>query len=321
MPATGASTLRHRDIDTAQVAILLCTKDGAAFLDEQLASFATQQHTNWTLIVSDDGSRDTTREIVKRFAASRKQRVSFRDGPRKGVAANFLLLATDPTIEADYFAFSDQDDVWHEDKLRRALMWLVAVPVGLPALYCGRTELMTVDGRFCGFSPLFTRPPTFRNALIQNVAGGNTMVFNRAAKKLLEAAGVVEEVAWHDWWVYQLVSAAGGAIRYDPQPALRYRQHRDNLLGSNQGWRARVTRIAMMLGGRFRDWNTMSIGLLRRVPAHLIEPQNREVLETFVQARSGSFRKRLENLRRSGVYRQTSLGNLALLVATMIKKI
>jgi glycosyltransferase involved in cell wall biosynthesis len=320
MPATEASRLRRGNIDTAQVAILLCTKDGAAFLDEQLASFAAQDHTNWTLIVSDDGSRDSTREIVQCFAASRKQRVSLREGPRKGVGANFLSLATDPIVEADYFAFSDQDDVWHADKLRRAVTWLVAVPVGLPALYCGRTELMTVDGRFCGLSPLFTRPATFRNALVQNVAGGNTMVFNRAAKKLLEAAGVVE-VALHDWWVYQLVSAAGGAVCYDPHPVLRYRQHRDNLLGSNQGWRARFTRIAMMLGGRFRDWNAMSIGALRRLPAHLIKPENREVMETFARARSGSCRNRLENLRRSGVYRQTSLGNLGLLVAAMIKRI
>jgi len=77
----------------------------------------------------------------------------------------------DPAIDADYFAFSDQDDVWYLDKLRRALTWLVAVPGNIPALYCGRTELMSIDGQSYGFSPLFTRPPTFRNALVQNLGG------------------------------------------------------------------------------------------------------------------------------------------------------
>jgi len=147
------------------------------------------------------------------------------------------------------------------------------------------------------------------------------MVFNRAAKKLLEAAGVVEEVALHDWWVYQLVSAAGGAVRYDPQPALRYRQHRDNLLGSNQGWRARFIRIAMMLGGRFRDWNAMSIGGAPTRACSFDRGAKPRGAGNLARARSGSFRHRLGNLRRSGVYRQTSLGNLGLLVATVIKRI
>ena len=77
------------------------------------------------------------------------------------------------------------------------------------------------------------------------------MVFNKAAKRLLEITGRLE-VVLHDWWMYQLVSAVGGAIRYDPQPALKYRQHLDNLIGSNLGWRARLVRIRMMLSGRFQ---------------------------------------------------------------------
>src|ERR1700760_917659 len=100
-------------IDTARVALLLGTKDGAAFLGEQLKSFADQSHTNWILVVSDDGSRDATLDMIARFAAEHPQRVEVRVGPQQGVTANFLSLATDPTITADVFAFSDQDDVWH----------------------------------------------------------------------------------------------------------------------------------------------------------------------------------------------------------------
>jgi glycosyltransferase involved in cell wall biosynthesis len=47
------------------VAILMCTFNGERFLKEQLDSFATQTHQNWTLWVSDDGSTDQTLEILR----------------------------------------------------------------------------------------------------------------------------------------------------------------------------------------------------------------------------------------------------------------
>jgi glycosyltransferase involved in cell wall biosynthesis len=322
MPANAQviTQVPRSSIGAAQVAILMCTKDGAAFLGQQLKSIVDQTHTNWALLVSDDGSADDTREILRHFADTHHQTTTIRNGPGKGVCANFLSLAIDPTIDADYFAFSDQDDIWHEDKLWRALTWLATVPGDVPGLYCGRTELMSINGRSYGFSPLFTRSPNFRNALVQSLGGGNTIVFNRAAKKLLEVAGTFE-VVLHDWWVYQLVSAADGMVHYDPQPVLKYRQHPDNLIGSNRGWRAHLVRLFMILSGRFRDWNDTNIAALQQLPAHLIRPRNREALELFAKARSASLLKRLYYLWRSRVYRQTLLGDLGLLAAAILKRI
>jgi hypothetical protein len=146
------------------------------------------------------------------------------------------------------------------------------------------------------------------------------MMFNKAAKRLLETTGKLE-VVLHDWWMYQLVSAVGGAIHYDPQPTLKYRQHPDNLIGPNRGWSAHLVRIHMVLKGRFRDWNTMNIAALRRIPARLIKPQNSQVLQLFAKARTAPLLKRLYYLKQSGVYRQTWLGNVGLVVATLLKRI
>jgi hypothetical protein len=121
--------------------------------------------------------------------------------------------------------------------------------------------------------------------------------------------------------VYQLVSAAGGLVHYDPRPMVKYRQHPDNLIGSNISWHARMVRLRMMLHGRFRDWNKTNITALRRLPAHLLQPKNREVLALFAKARCASLPKRLYYLRQSGVYRQTLLGNLGLLAAAVLKRI
>ena len=304
----------------ARVAILMCTKNGGAFIDSQLKSIADQSHKNWILVASDDGSTDDTVAKIRRFAEAHPQKTAIRSGPGKGVCANFLSLANDSTIEADYFAFSDQDDVWHQDKLQRALAWLTTVPADVPGMYCGRTELMTFDERPLGLSPLFTRPPAFQNALVQSLGGGNTIMFNRATKKILEEVAVID-VVLHDWWVYQLVSAAGGMIRYDARPMVKYRQHPDNLIGSNLGWRARLVRFRMMFKGRFHNWNTTNIAALRRLPAHLLQPKNREVLALFAKARCGSLPKRVYYVRKSGVYRQSLPGNLTLLAATILKRI
>jgi hypothetical protein len=106
-------------------------------------------------------------------------------GPAEGSTANFLSLTCRADIDADYFAYADQDDVWESDKLERAVNWLKTIPEGVPALYGSRTLLVDARNQHIGYSPLFEREPNFRNALVQSIAGGNTMVFNRAARDLL----------------------------------------------------------------------------------------------------------------------------------------
>jgi hypothetical protein len=76
-----------------------------------------------------------------------------------------------------------------------------------------------------------------------------------------------------------------------------------------------------MFNGRFHKWNAVNIVALQKLPAHLLQPKNREVLALFEKARCASLLKRLYYLRQSGVYRQTRLGNLALLAATVLKQI
>ena len=187
------------NLEKLKVAILLATKDGAEFLPEQLQSYRDQSHRNWELYVSDDGSSDNTGDVIDQFAQDISQPVERRRGPCRGFWRNFMSLARDRNITADLFAYSDQDDIWSKEKLTRAVNWLASIPETTPAVYCGRTEIVDRAGLSLGYSQLFAKAPSFQNALVENIGGGNTMVFNRAAKKLLEACDPVEVVA-HDWW-------------------------------------------------------------------------------------------------------------------------
>ena len=304
-----------------KVAILLCTYHGQHYLADQLDSFAAQSHTNWEVWASDDGSQDDTHAILKTYCDKwGGDRLSIHFGPAEGFAANFLSLTCKASIQADYYAYSDQDDIWEADKLQRAMDCLLAIPEGIPALYCSRTRLVDAKNQDIGFSPLFTRPPSFANALMQNIGGGNTMVFNSAARNLLCEAGKDFDVVIHDWWAYMVVSGCGGKVFYDSYPSLRYRQHGGNLIGMSSGWLARLVRIRMLWQGQFRNWNDRNIPALQQLRSKLT-PENREILDRFSIARNCWLLPRLIGLKRSGIYRQTLLGNLSLIAAAIFKKI
>ena len=305
--------------NSPSIAILLCTYNGARFLSAQLATIERQSHTNWRLIVSDDGSTDETLAIIRNFARRVPQSVELREGPQRGPCANFLGLAADPSITGDYFAFSDQDDVWHEDKLARALNWLEKVPTIVPAVYGARTRLICAEGSPIGHSPRFSKPPSFSNALVQSIAGANTMVFNVATKRLFNEAGPVDAIS-HDWWAYQLVSGSSGLVHYDPEPHLDYRQHSGNRIGCNRGLRAQWKRFRMVLDGGFKVWNETNLAALQRC-RHLLTDDARALLDTYDTVRTGSLPVRLKALLNSGIRRQTLVGNLALLTAVVLKKL
>jgi len=300
-----------RDPARPEVTILMGLYNGARFLRAQLDSLAAQEGARWRLLAADDGSTDATRAILAGFAADHPQRrIGLIEGPGRGPAPNFLRLIRSADPDSAFAALSDQDDVWLPGKLARATAALAAVPGDLPAIHCGRTILCDARLRPVGMSPLFRLPPSFRNALVQNVAGGNTMVLNRAALRLAQAAAAeAGEVVMHDWWLYQIVSGAGGLVLYDAEPMVLYRQHGNNVIGANASAAARLRRARLVAGGLLRKWNETNIAALT-ASAHRLTPENRALLAAFAAAKRAPLRARLEGLARLGLYRQTRGGRL-----------
>ncbi len=313
--------ISHSSSGVPHVAILMCSYNGERFLAEQMDSFARQTHRNWSLVVSDDGSQDGTLDILQVYMNSWGQkRLKTVQGAQQGFVKNFLSLTCRTDIRADFFAWADQDDIWSEDKLHAALAWLQTIPKHIPALYCGRTKLISESGMPVGFSPRFCLPPGFANALVQNIGGGNTMVFNQAARDLLQKSDDNLIIPSHDWWAYQLISGAGGVIHYDPEPRMLYRQHDKNLVGSNASLSSRFQRLRMVFQGRFYEWNAQNIHALEAMHHHLSQ-EHQATLAHFKAARNEKLLRRFLGIRRAGLYRQTLLGNLGLILATLLKKI
>lgn len=299
----------------------MAVRNGERFLPEQLDSLARQKSVAIDLWVSDDGSSDGTQDILQRAQQDgRLGSVNLLDGPQRGFAENFRSLIVRAGTDSEFYAFCDQDDVWDEDKLAHAVAWLETQAPGVPALYCSRTRIISVDGKPIGMSPLFPRTPGFRNALVQSIAGGNTMVMNRAAHELVREASRRSGFVSHDWWCYLIVTGAGGIVHYCREPRIGYRQHGENLVGENSTWRARMSRVKHLVRGRFKGWNDINLAGLAAC-SDLLDDDARATVVLFEQARRRRLPGRLVSLWRSGVYRQTFLGELGLLLACAIGRL
>jgi glycosyltransferase involved in cell wall biosynthesis len=307
--------------NTPHICILMATYNGKSFIAEQLQSIEEQSYKNWRLIISDDGSSDDTLSIAKQFQQKWESgRLEIRQGPQQGFCQNFLSMACDTTIQADLYAFSDQDDVWMSDKLERAVSYFdKSNESQLPRAYGTRTQIVDDALKPLGLSPEFTLPSSFRNALVQSISGGNTQVFNSVAKQLLEQAGP-QKVISHDWWLYQLVKGAGGIFYYDPVPSLLYRQHSNAILGSNNSLKSRVGRLRYVLNGRFKHWNDINYTALCNI-RHLLSRDNQDILDIFGRFRGAHLKDRIRLLEVCGLYRQTWRGTLSLWLAVIINKI
>jgi len=303
------------------IAILLCTFNGARFLAQQLASYEAQDVCDWRLFASDDGSQDATLSLLQDFQKKHgADKVQIRHGPRRGFVANFLSLVCDPAVQGAYYAFSDQDDIWLPDKLTRARRFLINAGSDNPAVYCSRTRLIDENGREIGLSPLFKKPPSFRNALTQSIAGGNTMMLNEAGRQLLRRAGADVSCASHDWWVYLAVTAVGGTLFYDAAPSIFYRVHARNVIGSNRTLAAQLWRARMLWHGRFKSWADMNVAALERIESEMTV-ENRRIFALFRSSRKQSLVPRVRGLLRAGIRRQTLLGNIGLAAAAIVGKV
>jgi hypothetical protein len=287
------------------VAILLSTRNGAAFLNEQLDSLLAQSHTEWQIFWRDDGSMDDTPALMRAFGdkAGAGRLVDLNDNlGHVGILASFLGLLRRAPRER-IVAFADQDDVWLPEKLARGVAALQSMPDSTPGLYCARQHLVAEDLQLVKESPRLPGPLGFPQSMTQNVATGCTVMLNAQAVHLISEAQEPPETL-HDWWSYVLVSAAGGQVVMDDTPTVLYRQHAHNAVG------------VPLSPGR-RAWAALRRGpgvFMRMFRAHmqaldsqrdLLSPPAKEALDLISAGLHDGFSRRLKALSYPALKRQS----------------
>ncbi|MDF3415048.1 glycosyltransferase [Sulfitobacter sp. M57] len=304
-----------------RVTILMGIRNGADHLAAQLHSISQQSHANWHLMCSDDGSTDASAQILDEFAQNHPGQVTIKCGPCSGFSDNFMSLIRALPVDAGYVSFADQDDIWMPDKLARALAQL-AQQGPRAALYCARQSYWYPRTNRQRFSPRMLRPFTLRNALIENVATGNTILLNPAAAALAQmAAHHTDKVFAHDWWLYLLMTATGGTVLFDNSlPQILYRQHGQNVIGAGHGMLPQMQRKAGVLRGFFAQRIEKNLQALRAIEGFLT-PQARETCRRFSAARHAPPLARLFALRAIAPYRQHRTATLGFWGAASLGRI
>jgi len=301
--------------------VLMCTLDGAHWLEAQLDSLLAQTHRDWTLWVSDDGSRDGTRALISDFAARHPGRVErLIDGPRRGAAANYLGLLCHPDLPPGPVALADQDDIWHPDKLARAVAAIgEAQRAGATSVaYAAGYDVIDSTGRVRRSVASWPAGPSFGNALVQNIMSGHSLTLDAGALALLRRVGPVE-VPFHDWYVYQLMAGTGCALRIDPVAVLRYRQHGANCMGDSATRAAMLRRFDILRSGTYRRWIAANCAALRRAWP-VLTPDARRTLALVDRWAQSPGLRRVSALRRGGIARQRPVETAVLHLAAALGK-
>ena len=294
------------------LAIILCTKNGEDFICKQLNSIKQQTFKNFDIYIKDNYSTDKTLIHINKFVDQNPElNIIFLKGDNLHFANSYIQGLIDIPKEYDFYAFCDQDDIWECNHLQRSVKYLENIKNGLPSVYCSRTKLIDEFDNHIGISSYFPKNPSFQNALVQSIAGANTMVFNKKSFDLFKQVDLTKKIVSHDWLLYILVTATNGNFKYDLNPSVRYRQHQNNLIGSNLGFFNACKRLKLMFQGRFSEYNKSNIMHLKNFTP--ISNFNKKILYNFNKSIYNKKPLRAYYLLKSQVFRQTLLGHIALM--------
>lgn len=223
------------------VAILMSTYNGEKYIKDQIDSLLRQKKVDINIYIRDDGSTDNTFNILEKY--KKDFRIHILYGNNIGPTESFWALLTS-NINADYFAFSDQDDVWLENKLFEACNKLENYEK--EAMYF--SNLYVVDETLEHQSILDMTPNlNIGSALVSNRAYGCTIVIN---KKLCDVIKRTKStmIPQHDTRIYHIALAIGAEIYFDKESYILYRQHGNNVVGARISFLKRnISRIKRII--------------------------------------------------------------------------
>ena len=264
----------------------MSTFNGARYLEEQIQSILLQSAVSVKLFIRDDGSTDETVSILERYAADGRAAVTY--GNNIGIGKSFIELLYTVPDDFDYYAFSDQDDIWLDDKLFTAVCRLNEER-GC-ALYASNLELVDAENHSIGmrFEPDMVFDGSLLSLICRNKCYGCTQVFNRDLFLFLRRRRPSElmlTMCLHDSWVSVSASIAG-KIFFDTQSHIRYRRHETNYTKFDRSkaerWRERLSKLLHREKRNLRSRKAQDV--IRQYPEYVESDPDRELICSLAQA-------------------------------------
>lgn len=218
-----------------KIQILLATYNGEKFLREQLDSIVNQEYKSWNLLIHDDGSNDNTILILNEYKNIYPNKISLLNDQKifSSASKNFFHLIEHRSREANLYCLCDQDDIWHESKLKLIIERYNSIDDKAPILIHSDLSLIDSSGKLLEKS--HNKLINFKKNLITkdtslyyNPIPGCAMSINST---LANKISYSKYMVMHDWWILLSAIYENTTILYIKFPLVKYRQHSKNVLG------------------------------------------------------------------------------------------
>lgn len=248
-----------------KIAVLLASYNGIKYIKEQLDSILNQKEVDVTIFISDDLSTDKTVEYLQNIYKDFKNIVYLTSGSKFGGAGkNFFRLIKDVDFSSfDFVSFVDQDDIWYEDKLIRAIKTIEDKQIDA---YSSNVLAFWEDGKEMVINKSSSQARY--DYLFEAAGPGCTYVLKKdlaisLQKFISENWEDVNKVELHDWFIYAFARENNYKWHIDEKPSMRYRQHTLNQVGANDGLNAKLKRLKKVFSSWYREEIIKIIKVLR----------------------------------------------------------
>ena len=241
-----------KPMQTPRFLVLLAAFNGSRWIEEQVETILRQRDVDVRVLIADDGSTDDTGRLLAKLNSSRVS-VLVRSHSTGSAAQNFFALIRETEADKyDYVAFSDQDDIWHADKLKRAEAALRGGMAGYSSATTAfwderNTRVLRQNAN-----------PTESDFLFEGAGQGCTFVlaahfYAKMRAFLITKQRFTATLHYHDWATYALARIWGAKWVFDPEPSMMYRQHRQNDTGARGNLQAILHRIRLIATGWYKN--------------------------------------------------------------------
>lgn len=214
------------------VDILMATYNGEKYIEQQIDSILNQTYVNFNLIISDDCSSDKTLKIIKKYEQKDKRIKVYQQQKNLGYRKNFEFLCN--KISSKYIMFSDQDDVWLQDKIEKMLDYIKVKNSAL--VYCDLDivdkNLKSINNTMLRQSNMYDKAKKYNDFNLlkfENAVTGCAMITTEEIVK--NALPFPKKFFPHDWWI-GLIATQYGTVDFLDIPLVKYRQHDANCIGA-----------------------------------------------------------------------------------------